>query len=61
MSAAGWVAIGIIVIVVGFILQSGIIAWLLNIMGWMIVIVGIVIVVVGIVNLMSGRRSSDRL
>ena len=59
MGAAGWVAIGCVLIVLGIILQSGIIAWLLNIIGWLIVIVGAIVVVVGIFNLLFGRRRNQ--
>ncbi len=56
MSNAGWVAIGAVLIILGLILQSGIIAWLINIIGWLIIILGIIVVVLGIGSLIFGRR-----
>ena len=52
---AGLLVIGISVAIVGWIIQSDIIEWLLNVVGWVIIIGGIVVAVAGLVKMFSGN------
>jgi hypothetical protein len=56
----GWFIIGIILVVLGLLLRSGLIQWLLNAIGMILIVVGIVAVLVGVVSMIAGgrRRSS---
>ncbi len=51
------VVVGIILLVTGFLLRSGLIAWLLDIMGLLLIIVGIIVIVIGLVSLITSRRA----
>ena len=52
------VVIGVILLVTGFLLRSGLIEWLLDIMGLLLIIVGIIVIVIGLVSLVTNRRGS---
>ena len=54
--AAGWIVVGVILLVLGFLLKSRLIEWLLDVAGWIIIIIGIIAVVVGIISLLTGKR-----
>ena len=56
-NTAGWILVGIVLIILGFILKSGIVEFLLDIMGWLLIIVGIVALVLGVGGMIFGRRS----
>ena len=58
-SKGGLVFIGGILVVVGFLLQSRLIEWLLDVMGLILIIVGIIVVVVGLVSLATGRKGGS--
>ena len=59
-STAGWILVGIVLIILGFMLKSGIVEFLLDIMGWLLIIVGIVALVLGVGGMIFGRRSRSR-
>ena len=50
------IAVGVILIALGFLVKSRLIEWLLDITGWIIIIIGIVVVVVGVVGLATGSK-----
>lgn len=52
----GTIVIGIILIVLGFLLQSNFLKFLLDIVGWLIVIVGIIVTVVGVIGMITGKK-----
>lgn len=52
---AGLLVIGISVAIVGWLIQSDIIEWLLNVVGWVIIIGGIIAAVAGLVKMFSGN------
>jgi sulfite exporter TauE/SafE len=56
----GWLVIGIILVVLGWLLKSNIFELLLDIAGWILIIIGIIAVVMGLINMITGgrRRSS---
>ena len=55
-NTAGWVVVGAVLIVLGFILKSGIVEFLLDVIGWIMIVVGIVVLVLGLGSLIFGRR-----
>ena len=58
--AGGWLVVGVILVVLGILLRSGLIQWLLNLMGFLLIIVGVIAIIVALVSLVTGskRRSS---
>jgi len=56
LGTGGWLVIGIVLILLGWLLQSGIVAFLLGIMGWILIVLGIIAVVAGIVGLVNGKK-----
>ncbi len=61
MSSGGLVIAGIFIVIVGALLQSSILEWLLDIIGFVVVVIGVILVVYGLVKMFSGgnRTSSD--
>ena len=56
LGAGGWIVVGIALIVLGWLVQSGIVAFLLNIIGWVIGICGVIAIILGGFSLISGRK-----
>lgn len=54
--SGGWIGIGIILIIFGFLLQSNVFALLLDIGGWIIAILGVIAIVLGLVGLIAGNK-----
>ena len=55
---SSWLILGIVLLVVGLLVQSDIFARLLDIVGWIIAIVGIIAIVVGLASLITSRSGS---
>ena len=53
----GMVALGVILLVVGILLRSGLIQWLLDLMGLILIVVGVITVIVGLVGLITGKKT----
>ena len=61
MSPAALLVIGVVLIVLGWFVQSNIFEWILNAIGIIIIIIGVVVVIIAGVSAFSGRnRSSGR-
>ena len=58
-SGFGLLVIGIFLVIVGWLMQSSIFAWLLDIAGLLIIIGGVVVGVFGIVKIVTGRGGSS--
>ena len=54
--AGGWILVGIALIVLGWLVQSDIITFLLNIIGWIIGIGGVIAIILGGFSLISGKK-----
>ena len=54
-----WLVMGGILLVLGLLLRSGLIQWLLDLMGTILIIVGIIAVIVGLVGLVTGKKSGS--
>ena len=60
LGKGGGIVIGLILVVTGFLLKSGLIEWLLDMMGWILIFVGIITFVVSLVGLVSGGKGRSR-
>ncbi|PZC47318.1 MAG: hypothetical protein C1O27_001265 [Chloroflexi bacterium] len=51
--------LGVLIIVVGWLVQSGIVEWILDVIGYILIVSGILAAVVGLFQMISGggRRS----
>ena len=58
MSSGGMVGAGVLLILIGIILVSGILAFLLQIIGWIGIIAGVVVGVIGLVGMLKGNNKS---
>ena len=56
LGKSGWVGIGIIFLVVGILLRSGLIQWLLDLMGLILIVVGIITVIGGLIGMITGKK-----
>ena len=56
LGKSGWVGIGIILLVVGILLRSGLIQWLLDLMGLILIIVGVIAIGAGLINMITGKN-----
>jgi len=54
--SGGGIVIGIALVVFGYIVQSRLFEWVLDIVGWSIIIMGIIAIISGGVSLFSGKR-----
>ena len=57
-SGLGLLFIGLVIVVLGVLIQSAIIEWLLDVVGWIAIIGGAVIGVIGLVRVFTGGGSS---
>ena len=58
-SGFGLLVVGVFLVILGWLVQSSIFEWLLDIAGVLIIIGGAVVGVVGIVKMFTGRGGSD--
>ena len=58
-SGLGLVVIGLVIVVLGVLIQSAIIEWLLDIVGWIAILGGAVIGIIGLVKMFTGSGGSD--
>lgn len=54
------IVIGGVLVVTGFLLKSGLIEWLLDLMGFILIIVGVVVLIVSLVGLVTGGKGKSR-
>ncbi len=59
MSPAALLVIGIVLIVLGWFVQSNIFEWLLNVLGVIIIIIGVLVVIIAGVSAFSGRNKNS--
>ena len=58
LGKSGWILGGIILLVVGLILKTGLIQWLLDLLGWVLIIIGAIALIIGIISLFTGKGGS---
>ena len=56
LGKTGWVGIGIILLVVGILLRSGLIQWLLDLMGLILIGLGVIAVIAGLIGMITGKN-----
>ena len=56
MSGGGMVGAGVLLIVIGLLLLTGILQALLTVVGWIAIIAGVVVGVIGIVGMIKGNN-----
>lgn len=54
VGGSGLVLFGIVLVLVGFLLQSNLIEWLLDIIGVVIIVSGVILSIAGLVKMISG-------
>ena len=59
MNNGGMLVIGIILIVVGALVQSDLFSFLLDVIGWIVIIVGVIVGVIGLVGMIRGNNRSS--
>jgi|TARA_B100000749_G_C18276815_1_gene402673 hypothetical protein len=55
MAKSSLIVIGIVLIIIGALLRSGLIQWLLDFMGILLLIIGGITLIVGLVQMITGR------
>ena len=58
LGGAGLLVVGIGVAIIGWLIQSDILTWLLDIIGLVIIIGGIIVAVTGLVKMLSGDKGA---
>ena len=58
MSSGGLVGAGVLLIIIGLLLLTGILQALLTVVGWIGIIAGVVIGVIGLVGMIRGKESA---
>jgi putative flippase GtrA len=56
LGGGGIIVIGIVAIILGFLIKSGLVESLLDIIGWTLIVAGIIAAVAGLVNMFSGNN-----
>ncbi len=56
MSPAALLVVGIVLIILGWFVQSNIFEWLLNVLGVIIIIIGVVVLIIAAFSAFSGRN-----
>lgn len=54
----GLLIAGIVVLIIGIILLTPLIDWLITFMGWAMIVGGVILGGVGVIQMLSGRKSS---
>ena len=55
MGKSSLILIGIVLIIIGALLRSGLIQWLLDFMGIILVIIGVIVLILAVVQMITGR------
>lgn len=58
MSNGSMLVVGIILIVLGALVQSDLFSFLLDIIGWIVIIAGVIAGVIGLVGMIKGNKTS---
>ena len=57
LGGGGLLVAGIILVLLGALIQSDLLAWLLDVIGFVIVAAGVILGIVGLVKMFSGSKS----
>jgi hypothetical protein len=56
LGGGGLIIIAVFMVLLGAILRSGLIAWLIDIVGLLLIVLGVILGIIGVVYLVSGRK-----
>ena len=59
LKGGGILLAGIVLVIVGVFVQSGIMEWLLDIIGWGVLALGVILGIVGLIQMLSGGSKSS--
>jgi spore maturation protein SpmB len=59
LKGGGLLLAGIVLVIVGVFVQSGILEWLLDIIGFVVVALGVILGIVGLIQMLSGGSKSS--
>ena len=59
VGGGGLVLAGILIVVLGFLIQSPFLEWLLDLIGIVLIVGGAIVGIIGLIKLFSGGGSSD--
>jgi len=59
VGGGGLVLAGILIVVLGFLIQSDLLEWLLDLIGIVLIVGGAIVGIIGLIKLFSGGGSSD--
>ena len=59
LGGGGMIVAGLVLVILGFLVKSGLVEWLLDIIGIVIIIGGAVVGIVGLIRLFGGGGSSS--
>ena len=55
--SGGLVLAAIVMVLTGWLIQSDLLTWLLNLIGWVFIIGGVVVGIIGLVGMFTGGKS----
>ena len=56
LGGGGLLIAGIVLVLLGALIQSDILAWLLDILGFLIIVAGVIVGIMGIISMISGKK-----
>ena len=59
LKGGGLLLAGIVLVIVGVFVQSGILEWLLDIIGFVVVALGVILGIVGLIQMLSGGSKNS--
>lgn len=59
MGNAGTLIVGIILVILGAFLLTGIVDFLIDMMGWIVLIIGVLLIVFGLFHLFAGGKKGE--
>jgi hypothetical protein len=60
LGSSSLIVVAILLVILGAILRSGIIDWLIDIIGLLLIVLGVILGVIGLVNVLMGSRRKSR-
>jgi hypothetical protein len=60
LGSSSLILAAIFLIVVGAILKSGLIAWLIDAIGLLLIVLGVILGIIGLINVLMGSRRKSR-
>ena len=61
LGSSSLIVTAIFLVILGVILRSGIVAWLIGIIGLLLIVLGVILGVIGLINVLMGSRRKSRV